>query len=64
MYEMTHGFPPFFDGSAVRMLDMIQNIQVQIRNEALSDGCKDIISKLLDKDPKIRLGSKGDIKEI
>ena len=31
---------------------------------SISSSCKDFISKLLDKDPEGRLGSKGDLEEV
>lgn len=51
------------------MNDLIQNFPVKFPDPAkhkisMSDELKDFIAKLLDKNPRSRLGSKEDVKEV
>jgi len=70
-YEMIVGFPPFYTGNSnnQKMYDLIKTKPVFFPDEkkhgiAMSDDCKDFISKCLSKDSKERLGTKNDINEI
>ena len=70
-YEMIVGFPPFYTGSPnnQKMYDLIKTKPVFFPDAkkhgiAMSEECKDFISKCLDKNPKSRLGSNGGIEEI
>ena len=71
LYELLIGIPPFYHHNHHKMEKLIvskkkrvpfDNIeQMGIR---ISENAKDIITKLLSKDPDIRLGTKDDIEEI
>ena len=70
-YEMIVGFPPFYTGQANnnKMYEMIKKKAVyfpdpQRHNIAMSEECKDFISKLLDKNANSRLGTKSGLNEI
>ena len=70
-YEMIVGFPPFYTGSPnnQKMYDLIKTKPVFFPDAkkhgiAMSEECKDFISKCLDKNPKNRLGTNGGIEEI
>ena len=73
LYELLYGNTPFFNQDINRMYDLIKsgaiafpkfiNIDGKEKKYKVSDDAKDIISKLLEKDPGIRLGRKG-LKEI
>ena len=75
IYELLYGNTPFFNLDRNRMYDLIITGSISYpkfieiegeetpRNYKVSEDAKNIISKLLDKDPNNRLGNKG-IKEI
>ena len=68
IYEMLVGIPPFYHQNQKVMYEFIR-IKSIIFPDAkykipISDECKDIINKLLVKDQKIRMGSKGDMEEV
>lgn len=70
-YEMIVGFPPFYTGSPnnQKMYDLIKTKPVFFPDAkkhgiAMSAECKDFINKCLSKDPRHRLGNKGDVEEI
>lgn len=56
LYEMLVGLPPFYDSNKYKMYLQIQN-SVPKFPTYLSDKCKDLLSKLLEKDPQKRIGS-------
>lgn len=64
IYEMLVGIPPFYDENVNTMYRAI--VQDPVRYPAsVSANAKDIISKLLDRNPKSRLGSsKNDFEDI
>jgi len=64
LYELSVGIPPFYDQNVHTMYSKIQTAPLQVPN-ALSKSCKDLITALLVRTPKKRLGSgKDDFKEI
>lgn len=70
-YEMIVGFPPFYTGNSnnLKMYELIKKKPVYFPDPTkhkikMSEECKDFISKLLEKDPQNRLGSKEGIAEI
>ena len=73
LYELLYGKTPFFNEDTNRMYDLIKsgslsfpkyiNIKGKEIKYKISDDAKDLISKLLEKDPGIRLGRKG-LKEV
>ena len=73
LYELLYGNTPFYNGDKNRMYDLIKNGSVSFPKYLLIEGkeikykvseeAKDLINKLLEKDPGIRLGRKG-LKEI
>ena len=65
LFEMLCGIPPFYAENINKIYEMIKNSTVQFPQKInISDEAKDIIQKLLEKDPKIRLGSQNGIAEI
>lgn len=69
LYEMLVGIPPFFHRNKHRMYFLIKESPVnfpdpQKHGIEVSNNAKDLIRKLLDKNPKKRLGSNGGIDEI
>ncbi|KAJ5073490.1 non-specific serine/threonine protein kinase [Anaeramoeba ignava] len=64
LYEMFYGIPPFYSQNLREMQKNILNQEVNFEGVCSSE-FKDLITKLLSKDPKKRLGSsKKGIKEI
>jgi len=64
LYELSVGMPPFYDQNVHTMYTKIQTAPLQVPG-TLSKQCKDLITHLLHRSPKKRLGSgKEDFKEI
>ena len=63
LYEMIVGTPPFYDQSPSRMEWNILNTSPKFP-PGLSKACKDILGRLLDKEPEKRLGFSHGIEEI
>jgi serum/glucocorticoid-regulated kinase 2 len=68
---MIVGFPPFYTGNSnnLKMYELIKKKPVYFPDPArhkikMSEECKDFISKLLEKEPNNRLGSKLGIEEV
>lgn len=64
IYEMIVGIPPFFHRNRNKMYHFIKESKVNFPDAErhkiyLSDECRDIILRLLDKNKKTRLGAKG-----
>ena len=69
LYELLYGYTPFYDKDKNRMYDLIKSgslsfpdsisINGEYQKYKISDEAKDLISKLLEKDPGKRLGRKG-----
>jgi serum/glucocorticoid-regulated kinase 2 len=65
LFEMLCGLPPFYTDNLDKMYDMIKTHQVKFpKRYNISEDAKDLIRKLLEKDPKKRLGSQNGIEEI
>ena len=65
LFEMLCGLPPFYVENLDKMYEMIQTSAVKFPKRInLSDDAKDIIQKLLEKNPKKRLGAQKGIEEI
>ena len=65
LFEMLCGIPPFYVENLDKMYEMIQNSAVKFPKRInLSDDAKDIIQKLLEKNPKKRMGYQKGIEEI
>ena len=65
LFEMLCGLPPFYMDNIDKMYEMIQTSQVKFPKRInLSNEAKDIIQKLLEKNPKKRLGYQKGIEEI
>lgn len=58
MYEMLEGLPPFYDNKKEQLFDNILNQTLEISDD-LSDEACDLMGRLLNKDPKLRLGYSG-----
>jgi len=64
LYELTVGIPPFYSQNVNEMYRKIQEAPLLFPPN-LSNACKDLITKLLERDPKKRLGSgPNDYKDI
>ena len=66
LFELLVGIPPFYHHKQHRMFKMIKQDPAEFPNKishgfAVSDTAKDLLEKLLAKDPKVRLGSKGGV---
>ena len=65
LFEMLCGLPPFYVENLDKMYELIKNISVKFpRRITLREEAKDVIRKLLEKNPKKRLGSQSGIEEI
>ena len=65
LFEMLCGLPPFYVENLDKMYELIKTSSVKFpKRITLSEDAKDIIKKLLEKDPKKRLGSHKGIEEI
>uniref|UniRef100_A0A347ZJ76 non-specific serine/threonine protein kinase n=1 Tax=Reticulitermes speratus TaxID=60591 RepID=A0A347ZJ76_9NEOP len=56
IFEMLTGLPPFYDENVNTMYKAILHVEVEYPS-GMSGPVKDLISKLLDKNPKTRLGA-------
>ncbi|CAK90137.1 unnamed protein product (macronuclear) [Paramecium tetraurelia] len=65
LYEFIYGSPPFYSRNIEQIYNSILNDKISFPPFVKIDSnLKDLISKLLIKDPQMRLGSKNGIKEI
>ncbi len=65
LFEMLCGLPPFYVENLDKMYEMIKSGAVKFPKRInLSDDAKDVIKKLLEKNPKKRLGSQNGIEDI
>jgi len=63
LYEMLTGKVPFFCMSNERMFERILNTKVKIP-EFFSSACKNLVLRLLEKNPELRLGSENGAVDI
>lgn len=64
LYEMLYGLPPFYSRNTSEMYDRILNKPLTLR-PGISESAKDILSQLLEKDPRMRLGyAEGDFETL
>lgn len=62
---MMHGLPPFYNKSQSLMFKLIKEGEVKFSEKVkLSPEAHDFIVRILNKNPKERLGAKGDADEI
>ena len=65
IYEMIFGIPPFYSSNVQNMYKRSVREPVTFKQGiTISDTCKDLIGKLLDKDQKTRFGAQSDSLEI
>ena len=69
LYEILVGIPPFYHHKQHRMFKMIKTYSIPFpvkstHGFSISDQAKDLISKLLMKDPNERIGRSGGVNEI
>ena len=65
LYEMLFGVPPFYLKDLDKMYELIKTSQPKfLRQYPISKDAKDIIMKLLEKDPKKRLGYNNGLEDI
>ena len=64
VYEMLCGELPFSDSTIQGLITLIKNEEIKFRC-SLGDDATDLIRKLLQKDPQLRLGCSGsDVQEV
>ncbi|KAL7957566.1 kinase-like protein [Trichoderma compactum] len=63
LFEMLTGFPLFYDEDPEKIADKILNRTIEVP-ESLPRAAQDIITKLLCRNPKQRLGAKGGVSEV
>jgi len=63
LYEMLVGLPPYYSRDCNEMYDKILRGVLKFP-PFMSENAKDLIAKLLSRDPETRLGSKEDAKEL
>jgi serine/threonine protein kinase len=63
LYEMLEGLPPFYSEEKDELLDNIIKMTLQLPHH-ISDKAKDLLMKLLEKEPSKRLGHKRGAEEI
>ena len=63
LYEMLAGMPPFYDTNRKKIYSAILN-EKPVYFSNMSYTVRDLISKLLVKDPKKRLGAKKGFEEV
>lgn len=63
LYELTVGIPPFYSQNVNEMYNKIQHGVLRFP-PFLSEGCKQLIVGLLNRDPKKRLGSNKDFEDL
>ncbi|KAH0792220.1 AGC family protein kinase [Histomonas meleagridis] len=61
IYEMLQGLPPFYGETLEEIMENVQNQQLEFPkdNNQFTPHAKDLITKLLDRNPKTRLGANG-----
>ena len=65
IYEMIYSIPPFYSEKNSDLKNMICNHDLKFpKNPEISDNCKDLIKKLLNKNYKERLGFINDFEDI
>ena len=62
LYELVSGLPPFYNEDQIQMQQDIITKEPELRH--LQGDIKDLLLKLLEKDPKRRLGSQRGVAEI
>lgn len=63
LYELTVGIPPFYSQNVNEMYSKIQSSALRFP-QFVSENCKSLITGLLNRDPKKRLGSDKDMEDI
>lgn len=63
LYELLFGEPPFYSEDSSAMHKDILNVKLKIPS-GVSKHCKDLLKKLLEKNPRKRLGCKKGVEDI
>lgn len=63
IFEMVQGIPPFYTKNRTKLYNNIKTKELNLPN-TITPVLRDLIYKLLTKDPEKRLGSKNDAKDI
>jgi len=62
---MMHGLPPFYNKSQSLMFKLIKEGDVKFTDKVkISPEGQDFLLKILNKNPKYRLGAQGDVEDI
>jgi len=65
IYEMLCGIPPFYNENLERMYELIKLAELRFPKKIkISNDAQDLITKLLDRNPNSRLGSRNGLSEI
>lgn len=64
LYEMLFGIPPYYDNDRDTLFQNILSQDLHFPHSNISENCKDLLLKLLNKDPSNRLGTSRGAEEI
>ena len=65
IFEMIYSVPPFYSDNSTELINMICNKELKFpKNPKISETCKDLINRLLNKKYNERLGFSNDFEEI
>lgn len=67
LFELLTGLPPFYDDDKDTLFRNIKNSKLEFppsEEVQISSCCKDLLRRLLEKDPQKRLGGENGLKEI
>lgn len=64
-FEMMHGLPPFYNKSQSLMFKLIKEGEVKFSEKVkITPEAQDFLLRILNKNPKQRLGAQGDVEDI
>ena len=73
LFELIYGIPPFYDDNTSKLYDLIVHSSISFPDVTILSSepqlkelseMKDLITKLLNKNPNLRIGNKGNFVEI
>jgi len=63
MYELITGRPPYYNPYKEKLFNNIKTAKLKFKR-SISKEAKDLISRLMDRNPKTRLGVENDVEDI